>query len=116
SLEERGPILARMAELARAREVELVLGGHWERSPSPGKVYNSSVHLRADGAIAGVYRKIHLFDVDLADGTSLRESDTVAAGSELVVTQAPFGPLGMSICYDLRFGELYRALADKGAV
>src|SRR5690606_23371792 len=83
SLEEGGPIFARMVALAREHRVSLVLGGHWERAPTPGKVYNASVHLRPDGSIAGVYRKLHLFDVDLADGTSLRESDSVEAGEAL---------------------------------
>ncbi len=116
SIAEGGPILDRMKALAKESGAELVLGGHWERSPVPGKVYNSCIHLRADGAVAAVYRKIHLFDVELADGTVVRESDTIVPGDEVVVTDAPFGTLGLSICYDLRFPELYRALVDRGAV
>jgi predicted amidohydrolase len=110
------PILGRMSALAKALGVELVLGGHWERSPTPGKVYNTCVHLRADGSIAAAYRKIHLFDVSLADGTEVKESATIAAGDETVVTEAPFGGLGLSICYDVRFPELYRRLVDAGAI
>jgi len=72
--------------------------------------------MRADGSIAAVYRKIHLFDVDLADGTKVLESQTVEPGSETVVAQAPFGTLGLSVCYDLRFPELYRRLVDAGAI
>jgi predicted amidohydrolase len=116
SVEEGGPILDRMAALARDKGVSLILGGHWERAPTPGKVYNASVHLRPDGSVASVYRKLHLFDVDLADGTSLRESDSVEAGDALSVSETRFGLLGMSICYDLRFAELYRALAERGAI
>jgi predicted amidohydrolase len=79
-------------------------------------VHNTSVHLAVDGSIKSTYRKIHLFDVDLSDGTSLRESATVMAGDLPVVTDAPFGKLGLSICYDLRFPELYRKLVDQGAI
>jgi predicted amidohydrolase len=93
-----------------------VLGGFWERGDDPKKVRNACVHLRADGEIAAVYRKIHLFDVDLPDGTRLMESETVEPGDTPVVTDAPFGRLGLSVCYDLRFPELYRALVDDGAI
>ena len=61
------------------------------------------------------YRKIHLFDVDLANGVSLRESDTRAHGTDVVVAQTELGNMGLSVCYDLRFPELYRRLADQGA-
>lgn len=111
-----GPILERMRRLARAQEVELVLGGYWEKASVAGKVRNTCVHLDREGALRAAYRKIHLFDVDLADGTRLCESDTVEAGDEVVVTQAAFGMLGLSICYDLRFPELYRRLVDAGAI
>lgn len=116
TLPEGGPILDRMRALARSRSVALVLGGHWERASVPGKVRNTAVHLDAHGEVKAVYRKIHLFDVDLADGTRLCESDTVEAGTDTVVTDTSFGPLGLSICYDLRFPELYRKLVEKGAV
>src|SRR4029079_3982886 len=79
-------------------------------------VRNACVHLGADGGVRAVYRKIHLFDVDLADGTKLTESSTVEPGRDVVVTETPFGTLGLSVCYDLRFPELYRALVDRGAV
>jgi deaminated glutathione amidase len=116
ALPEGGPILARLRELARTVGVELVLGGFWERASDPGKVRNACVHLAADGAVRAVYRKIHLFDGDLPDGTTLRESATVEPGSEPVVTDTRFGKLGLSVCYDLRFPELYRALVDRGAI
>ena len=111
-----GPILARFAALARARGVELVLGGFWERGSTADKVRNACVHLGSDGSVRAVYRKIHLFDVDLPDGTTLRESSSVEPGSAPVVTDTPFGKLGLSVCYDLRFPELYRALTDRGAI
>ncbi len=111
-----GRILARMAELARRHRIELVLGGFWERGSARDKVRNACVHLDARGSVKNIYRKIHLFDVDLADGTKLQESATVEAGREAVTTSAPFGKLGLSICYDLRFPELYRRLVDQGAI
>ncbi len=109
------PILSRCQRLARSHGIDLVLGGHWERTARPGFVRNASVHLKPDGAIAAVYRKIHLFDVDLPDGTRLTESATVEPGSEVVVTSTPAGRLGLTICYDVRFPELYRRLVDHGA-
>lgn len=111
-----GPILARCQGWAADLKLELVLGGFWEKAQDPQKVHNACVHLGSDGQVKEVYRKIHLFDVDLADGTALEESATVAAGDRTVVTDAPFGKLGLSICYDLRFPELYRKLVDQGAI
>ncbi|MEM7449165.1 MAG: carbon-nitrogen hydrolase family protein [Myxococcota bacterium] len=116
SLPHGGPILARCANLARTHQLEMVLGGYWERSSIEGKVHNACIHLDRDGAVQSVYRKIHLFDVDLPDGTRLIESAHVEAGQEVVVAEMPFGKLGLSICYDLRFPELYRELVDRGAV
>jgi len=116
SLDEGGPVLERCRSAARERGVDVVYGGFWEKAESPSKVRNACVYVRADGSIAAVYRKIHLFDVDLPDGTKLLESETVEPGSEAVVVAAPFGTLGLSVCYDLRFPELYRRLVDAGAI
>ncbi|MBX7192148.1 MAG: carbon-nitrogen hydrolase family protein [Sandaracinaceae bacterium] len=110
-----GPILARCAALAKELGVELVLGGFWERGDDPRKVKNACVHVDARGVVRAVYRKVHLFDVDLPDGTKLEESASVEPGSELVVTDSAIGRLGLSVCYDLRFPELYRGLVDRGA-
>jgi predicted amidohydrolase len=111
-----GPILERCKTLARARNAELVLGGFYEKTPDPKRVRNACVHIDAEGNVRAVYRKIHLFDVDLPDGTVLKESAGVEAGTEVVVTDTSFGKLGLSVCYDLRFPELYRKLVDKGAI
>jgi len=115
-LPDGGEILARCGALAAATGTELVLGGFWERAAEGDRVRNACVHLGADGQLRSIYRKIHLFDVKLADGTVLEESATVEAGEETVVTETLFGPLGLSVCYDLRFPELYRRLVDDGAV
>jgi len=114
-LPDGGPILTRMSSLARETHAELVLGGFYEQTPNPRKVRNACVHLGHDGRVKAVYRKLHLFDVDLPDGTKLEESAGVEAGHEVVVTHTHAGKLGLSVCYDLRFPELYRKLVDLGA-
>lgn len=115
SLPDGGPILTQARAWASRHGIELVLGGFWEKGTRPGFVRNACVYLGADGHVRGVYRKIHLFDVDLPDGTHLRESDTVEPGNSLVVTDSVAGRLGLSVCYDVRFPELYRGLVDRGA-
>ena len=79
------------------------------------KLLNRSLLFRPDGSIAARYDKIHLFDVDLPTGESLRESHAYEGGSSAVVAQTDFGMLGLTICYDMRFPHLYRALAKSGA-
>lgn len=110
-----GPILAAMTELARDTAVHLLLGGFPERSGTPGHIRNTSVLLGPDGRIQARYRKVHLFDVDLPGGARFRESDMIDAGEAVVVAPFPWGGLGLSICYDLRFPELYRQQSAAGA-
>jgi deaminated glutathione amidase len=110
-----GPILTRCRNLARQAAVDLILGGFHERAVEPGKSYNTCLHLDAGGNIAARYRKIHLFDVSLADGTELRESANTLPGDRVVTTDLPFGRLGLTVCYDVRFPYLFQALADRGA-
>lgn len=110
-----GPTLARFAEKAREKGIHLLAGSVGETSPVGGKARNTSVLFGPDGSRLAVYRKIHLFDVDLADGTRFRESDVVEPGDEVVTVDTLLAVLGLSICYDLRFPELYRTLAVRGA-
>lgn len=110
-----GPTCARFSQLAAGRGVWLLLGSFNEKSPEPGRCYNTSVLFGPDGAVVATYRKIHLFDVDLRDGVCFSESETVAPGNAPVVAETGLGPVGLSICYDLRFGELYRRLGARGA-
>ena len=114
------PILDRFAALAAELGTEILLGGHHERGPDTdnpeGRSYNTCVHLGNDGRIRTLYRKIHLFDVSLEDGTQLNESARTLAGNEVVTSAAPFGTLGLTICYDLRFPYLFQSLADRGAI
>ena len=110
-----GPTCLLFSRLARELSIHLLLGSFNERRPVEGHCFNSSVLFGPTGTRLAVYRKIHLFDVDVPDGVSFRESATVAPGADLVIAETPFGGLGLSICYDLRFGELYRALVARGA-
>jgi deaminated glutathione amidase len=112
-----GPILTRMRDLARTSGVWLILGGFPERGAS-GRIRNSCVLLNPNGAVTAVYRKLHLFDVDLSSvpgGRRFSESESVEPGTSPVVAETPWGRLGLSVCYDLRFPELYRKLAAEGA-
>ena len=110
-----GPILGAMRALALKAGVWLLLGGFPEKSGSSNRIRNTSVLLNPEGTISAIYRKVHLFDVDVPGGKRFRESETVEAGDDVVVAPTPWGGLGLSICYDLRFPELYRAHAAKGA-
>jgi predicted amidohydrolase len=111
-----GEIVGFLMDLARRHEVWLLGGTFPEAIPGESRVHNTCVVIASDGGVAAVYRKIHLFDVDLgADGGSFRESASFVAGTEVVVAETPFGGLGLSVCYDLRFPELYREMAVRGA-
>ena len=115
-----GEIVGRLRELASEHRIWLLGGTFPESIPGDTRVHNTSVLLTPAGELAATYRKIHLFDVELGGdgrdgGGSFRESDTFAPGSEIVVADTPFGGLGLSICYDLRFPELYREMATRGA-
>jgi predicted amidohydrolase len=110
-----GPVCTRFGGLARELGIHLLLGSFNERADTPGRCHNTSVLFGPDGGQVAVYRKIHLFDVDVSDDARFRESDTIVPGSSAVVAETPFGSVGLSICYDLRFGELYRALRAGGA-
>lgn len=114
SLEGGGPILDRCRALAQRAQVDLVLGGFPEACDT-SRSYNTLVHLAADGSIRHRYRKLHLFDVQLGDGTVLAESRSTAAGEAIAVADLPCGPTGLTICYDMRFPALYQALVDAGA-
>jgi predicted amidohydrolase len=112
-----GRIVGTLRELATDHGVWIVGGGMPERVPGDTKrTYNTAVVIDPRGELAATYRKIHLFDVDIPGGAVLRESDATAAGNERVVVEIDDAKVGLSICYDLRFAELYRELVlDRGA-
>ncbi len=126
-----GPVCSRFAELARRHSMYVLLGSFNELNeqartqaaaaaaeaavPKLGRCNNTSVLFGPDGARLAVYRKIHLFDVDVSEDVRFKESATIAPGSEVVTAPTELGTLGLSVCYDLRFAELYAALVRQGA-
>jgi predicted amidohydrolase len=110
-----GEIVGFLREAARRHRFWL-LGGSFPEDAGDGRVFNTSVLLSPEGAVEAVYRKIHLFDVDLRaqGGAEFRESAAIAPGQEVVVAKTPFGGIGLSVCYDVRFPELYRAQSERG--
>jgi predicted amidohydrolase len=112
--EERDPALAAFQELARELQIHLHIGSLAVKI-SPEKAANRTFVIDPKGEIAARYDKIHMFDVNLANGESYRESNTYRPGEAAVVVPLPFCKVGLTICYDVRFPALYRALAEAGA-
>ena len=114
-----GRQLAPLRELCVKRGIWCIAGSIAERSrEDQARIYNTTALIAPSGALVAAYRKLHLFDVDIPDGARYRESETVAPGGELpkVAELTGFGlRLGLTVCYDLRFPELYRRLSDAGA-
>jgi len=110
-----GPTSRRLAELARKLGIHLVAGSMLERDDSAQRSFNTSLLFGPDGAELARYRKIHLFDVELPGRVSARESRTRSAGEVPVCVATVLGSIGMAVCYDLRFPELFRALVERGA-
>ena len=110
-----GPTSQELASLARELGSYLLGGSILEAIPGNEKAYNTSLLFGPQGNLLASYRKIHLFDVDLAQGGSIRESETRAFGDAIAVAATELCPMGLTICYDLRFPELYRGLAAQGA-
>ena len=104
-----------LSALAAKHRMYILGGSFLERVPGEVRFYNTSTLFDRTGRLITRYRKIHLFDVDLPGQAPYRESATVAGGTEVVTADTEFGRVGMSVCYDLRFPELYRALASQGA-
>lgn len=106
--------LAAFREQARALEVTILVGSQLIKTDA-GKIVNRSFLLDTQGKISARYDKLHMFDIELSNGEFYRESDAIAPGDKAVLADTPWGKLGMSVCYDLRFAALYRALAQNGA-
>jgi predicted amidohydrolase len=112
--EERDPTLAALREAARKHSLYVHVGSLAIKA-SPERAANRSFLIDRRGDVVARYDKIHMFDVDLAGGESYRESHSYRPGDLAVVADLPWGRLGVTICYDLRFPALYRALAESGA-
>jgi predicted amidohydrolase len=109
------PIQGSVSRLARECRITIVAGGFPEASDDALRPFNTCAVFGPDGALRESYRKIHLFDVELPDGSALLESRAVSPGQAPVVADVGGFRIGLSVCYDLRFPELYRALVDLGA-
>ena len=111
-----GPVVGEFRELAARHDMLLLLGSVHERiAGNPDRVHNTSVLIGTDGALLAHYRKLNLFGVDMP-GLSVRESDTIVAGTEPPpVVSTPIGRLGLTVCFDMRFPELYLGLRKRGA-
>lgn len=111
-----GPIQAFLAETAKEHDIWIVGGSLPLASPEPERVFGASVVVNGAGETQAIYRKIHLFDVDLAESAeSYRESNSMFPGDDPVLVNTPAGKLGLTICYDVRFPELFRTLVAEGA-
>jgi predicted amidohydrolase len=114
--EDSHPALAAFRELAAELGIWLLAGSLSVRVPEDAtRVANRSLLIRPDGSLAARYDKIHMFDVDLANGESYKESKGYRPGDAAVLAETPWGKIGLTVCYDLRFPHLYRALAQAGA-
>ncbi len=111
-----GPAISWARAIAAELGIDLVAGSIAERRAEAGKLANTCVHVDPSGAIHAIYRKIHMFDVEI-EGKVYRESELEQPGAEIVLSETATGvPLGLAICYDLRFPELFRILALRGAL
>jgi omega-amidase len=110
--EEGGRSFAFMSELAKEHGVYLV-GGSVPES-SDGRYYNTSFIFGPDGGLIGRHRKVHLFDIDVEGGPRFKESDALAPGESLTAVDTEFGRIGVAICFDLRFAEMFQAMAADG--
>lgn len=116
-----GPTFQRLAAKAKQHGIFLLAGTLPERGPvlpgktEPDRSYNTSVLYGPSGETLAVYRKIHLFDIALGEGATHRESSSVIPGDRAVVAETPLAKIGLSVCYDIRFPDLYRTLVRAGA-
>ncbi len=110
-----GSTLGALRELAKRRGIFIVAGSIAEKSTNPKMTANTSAVIADDGTVVASYRKIHLFDVNIPDGARYAESEVVVPGDKVVVARTTLGRVGLTVCYDLRFPELYRKLASLGA-
>jgi predicted amidohydrolase len=110
-----GPAYETLRSLARDNRIWVHGGSFFERVPGESRAYNTSVVFNREGREVARYRKIHMFDITAPDGTKYQESATMKAGEEVVTYDCEGVTIGCSICYDLRFAELFAALVDRGA-
>jgi predicted amidohydrolase len=113
--EDTDAALAELRAVAKECKSWVLIGSLTIRADEDSKVFNRSYLIADDGVIVARYDKLHMFDVTLPNGRVIRESDAYEAGSRAVLVETPWAPIGLTICYDVRFPQLYRALAQQGA-
>ena len=113
-LEDKDPFLSEIKLLAKKRSVWILLGSIIIKDKK-NKLYNRSYLINSSGKIVSKYDKIHMFDVNISKGESYKESSIFTKGKKIITAKLPWGRIGMSICYDIRFPTLYRKLCSKGA-
>lgn len=112
--EEGGEVWQELSRMARENHLILAAGSVPERDQE-GRVYNTAYVFDREGRQIGKHRKMHLFDIQVTGGQCFKESDTLSAGNQVTVFETEFGPMGVCVCYDFRFPELCRLMADQGA-
>ena len=115
SVESEQKILELSQSLARELKIWLLAGSTYKRTENGERCFNHSIFINDKGEVVSTYNKIHLFDVTLKNGEVYKESNRIAPGANAVLAETPWGKLGMTICYDVRFPHLYRQLAQNGA-
>ena len=110
-----GPVLSRFGELAKRKRIYLLAGSVLESGAPGGRLFNTSVLFSPEGKQVAVYRKMHLFDVKIPDGATYEESAAVAPRREVVTLKTELATVGLAVCYDLRFPELFRRMSKAGA-
>jgi len=109
-----GETLNMISSAAKEKNV-FIIGGSIPEIDEQGRVFNTSFVFDNKGVLIGKHRKVHLFDVDIKNGISFKESEVLTSGSGITVVDTPWGKVGIAICYDIRFPELIRIMALKGA-
>lgn len=112
--EKDSPTLTRISALAREHEVYILAGSIPEKEKE--KLFNTSYLFDKDGNIIAKHRKMHLFDIDVKDRITFKESDVLTAGNDFTIADTEFGKIGIGICYDIRFPELARIMVENGAL
>lgn len=105
----------RLIKKAKERRIYIQAGSITEEAPGDTRFYNTAVLISPEGEILAKYRKLHMFDITLADGTKSNESEKVCPGDQIVTVDTELGKIGLAICYDIRFPELFRIMAAEGA-
>lgn len=111
---EDGKMVRLLSEIAKQNQIYLVGGSIPERD-NAGLIYNTSFVFDRAGKVIAKHRKVHLFDIDIKGGQYFKESDTLTPGNSFTVFDTEFGPMGLCICYDIRFPELFRMMVNRGA-